>query len=725
MIMGRKLQVAPQVSTDADGDRYIEIWNLVFMQYNRAEDGSLTSLPKPSVDTGMGFERVAAVMQGVHSNYDIDIFRYIIKAIASLGNVKDLENKSLRVVADHIRACAFLIVDGVLPSNEGRGYVLRRICRRAIRHGHRLGFQEPFFYKLVKPLAEVMGEAYPELVKSLPHVEKILLQEEQQFAKTLELGLKILEQDIAKLSELSESTISGETVFRLYDTYGFPIDLTADIARERGLSLDLDGFETAMAKQRSRAREASQFSGGFSDRIEIGHKTDFSGYETLEEEETIVELYVGTEKRTELIAGEEGSVVLSRTPFYAEAGGQVGDQGILRFNMSMGEKNDKGAKEDKGNKNEKAIDKKTEGEFIVKNTRKMGQAHLHYGVVSKGTLKINQQVHAIVDKNNRRATALNHSATHLLHAALRELLGSHVQQKGSLVDPLRLRFDFTHPEALTNEQIRALEKAVNEQIILNTEVQTDIMSVEDALQSGAMALFGEKYGDKVRVLRMGGNYSVELCGGTHVRRTGDIGIFKVISEAGISAGVRRIEAVTGLKALDLFNQQQISLDNFAALLKTGSDPKSMKEKLEQILSKNNKLEKDIQTLKLELISGKGSADLSEKAKDIHGIKVLAELVPVSDPKTLREMVDRLKDKLKTAVIVLAAVNEGKISLVAGVTQDCVSVLHAGELIKNISTMIGGQGGGRSDMAQGGGNDINQLPKALQFVEQWIEERTRH
>jgi alanyl-tRNA synthetase len=687
---GAEIAGGPPGTAEAEGDRYIEIWNLVFMQFNRSETGELNPLPKPSVDTGMGFERVAAVMQGVHSNYEIDIFQYLIKAIATLGNIKDLEHKSLRVIADHIRACSFLIVDGVFPSNEGRGYVLRRIARRAIRHGNRLGFIEPFFHKLVKPLAEVMGEAYPELLKSLPQVERTLLQEEQQFAKTLDQGLKILEQDIDKLSD---NTISGATVFRLYDTYGFPVDLTADIARERGLSLDMDGFEEAMAKQRTRAREASQFSGGFSDRIEIAHKTDFTGYEKLEEEETVLEIYVGTDKRSELKEGEEAAVVLSRTPFYAESGGQVGDQGILAFKNT---------------------------EFLVKNTRKMGQAHLHYGVLKKGTLQVNQQVQAIVDKEKRRATALNHSATHLLHAALRQLLGSHVQQKGSLVEPQRLRFDFTHHEALSIEQIRALEKEVNEQVLLNTEVQTEVMPVEDALQSGAMALFGEKYGDSVRVLRMGGDYSVELCGGTHVHRTGDIGIFKVTSEGGISAGVRRLEAVTGLGAMAVINQQQASLDSFASLLKTGTDPKSIKEKLEQILSKNTKLEKDLQALKLELVSGKGSTDLSEKAKDINGIKVLAEQVSIDDPKTLREMVDRLKDKLKTAVIVLAAVKEGKISLVAGVTQDQVSVVHAGELVKQLSAMIGGQGGGRADMAQGGGSNANQLAEALSSVDSWVE-----
>lgn len=708
---GAHIAGGPPGSAESEGDRYIEIWNLVFMQYNRSEDGVLSPLPKPSVDTGMGFERIAAVMQGVHSNYEIDIFQYLIKAIATLGKISNLENKSLRVVADHIRACAFLIVDGVFPSNEGRGYVLRRIARRAIRHGHRLGFSEPFFYKLVKPLSEIMGEAYPELLNSRSQVEKVLLQEEQQFAKTLDQGLKILEQDISKL-EAGETTISGETVFRLYDTYGFPVDLTADIARERGLSLDLDGFETAMAKQRSRAREASQFSGGFSDRIEIAHKTDFTGYETLEEMDTVLELYSGTEKRTELKTGEEGSVLLNRTPFYAEAGGQVGDQGILRFPIA----------EDK-TKTHNADSNKTEmGEFIVKNTRKMGQAHLHYGVVSKGALKVNQTVQAIVDKNLRRATALNHSATHLLHATLRQLLGTHVQQKGSLVEPQRLRFDFTHHEPLTVEQLRIIEKAVNEQVLFNSDVQTDVMTVEDALQSGAMALFGEKYGDKVRVLRMGGDYSVELCGGTHVKRTGDIGVFKITSESGISAGVRRIEAVTGLKALELINQQQSSLDNLATLLKTGSDPKSIKEKLEQLIGKNSKLEKDLQALKLELVSGKGSVDLSEKAKDINGIKILAEEVSIADPKTLREMVDRLKDKLGRAVIVLAAVNEGKISLVAGVTQDCHSVIPAGELVKELSIMLGGQGGGRADMAQGGGSNISQLPTALQSVEGWVQKR---
>lgn len=702
---GPSIAGGPPGSPEEDGDRFVEVWNLVFMQYNRSEDGKLTPLPKPSVDTGMGLERMAAVMQGVHNNYDIDLFKYLIKQIALLGNITDLENKSLRVIADHIRSCAFLIMDGVIPSNEGRGYVLRRICRRAIRHGHRLGLVSPFFHKLVKPLAEVMKDAYPELLVSQPQIEKVLQQEELQFARTLDQGLKILEENMASLLG-KEKIIPGEIVFRLYDTYGFPVDLTADIARERGLTLDMDGFEEAMAKQRTRAREASQFSGGASGAlgsleskgIKIDHSTEFTGYQHLEENDLILTLLREGKEVSELKTGEEGGVVLSRTPFYAEAGGQVGDQGIIRV------------------KN---------GEFRVKNTYKSGQAHVHVGVVQSGTLSLNQSVVAEVDKLKRRATELNHSATHLLHAALRKLLGAHVQQKGSLVEPQRLRFDFTHFEPLTPEQLRAVEKMVNEQIRFNSEVETELMPVEKALQSGAMALFGEKYGDTVRVLHMGGNFSVELCGGTHVGRTGDIGFFKITSESGISAGVRRLEAVTGQDALNVIDELQNSLDSMASILKSARDPKSLQEKIQQLLMKQSKLEKELQALRNELVSG-STSDLTNQAIELDlgpkgsKVKVLAVKVPVNDIKTLREMVDRYKDKLKTAVIVLAAVNDGKVNLIAGVTPDCVSVIHAGELVKEIARRVEGQGGGRPDMAQGGGNNPAALDSALKAVRGLVE-----
>lgn len=681
----------PPGSPNEEGDRFIEVWNLVFMEFNRSADGKLTPLPAPSVDTGMGLERMAAVLQHVHSNYEIDIFRYLIKAIVELGKITDLKSKSLRVIADHIRACAFLVMDGVVPSNEGRGYVLRRICRRAIRHGHRLGFDSPFFYKLVKPLAEIMGDAYPMLMKSAAQVERILHQEEQQFARTLEQGLKILEQDIAAMSG---SIISGETVFRLYDTYGFPVDLTADIARERNMNLDMDGFNEAMGKQRSRAREASQFSANYTDSIDTPHNTAFTGYETLEQQDVVLGLYRDGQGVEALKSGEEGAVVLSRTSFYAEAGGQVGDQGVLFFEG---------------------------GEFEVQNTRRMGQAHLHYGSVKKGVLKANQPIKAVVDHEKRQRTALNHSATHLLHAALRQILGKHVQQKGSLVEAERLRFDFTHNEPLTPDQIRAVEHLVNEQVQLNTEVQTDIMSVEQALQSGAMGLFGEKYGDSVRVLRMGGDFSVELCGGTHVKRTGDIGFFKMTTETGIAAGVRRIEAVTGLKATEVVDALQACLDNIATSLKSARDPKAIQEKIEQLMSKTAKLEKELQSVKLALLAGKGS-DLSEEARSVRGIKVLAKRLPVGDPKTLRETVDRLKDKLKSAVVVLACVEGVKVSLVAGVTLDCAQQLPAGELVGELGKMVGGQGGGRPDMAQAGGNHPEDLEKALEYVYAWVEEK---
>lgn len=723
---GPSIPGGPPGSPDEEGDRYIEIWNLVFMQYNRSEDGTLAPLPKPSVDTGAGLERMAAVLQGVHSNYDIDIFQHLIHAVMKITHTTDRDNKSLRVIADHIRSCAFLVVDGVVPSNEGRGYVLRRIIRRAVRHGVRLGTQEPFFYKLVKPLTEVMGDAYPELKEKASHVERILQQEEIQFAKTLEQGLKILEQDLLRVKDIKkdikDNVIPGETIFKLYDTYGFPVDLTGDIARERGLSLDMDGFNEAMAKQRTRAREASQFIAQYTDHIDLEHATDFTGYERLDEQAVIVGLYAKGQAVSALSAGEEGAVVLESTPFYAESGGQVGDQGVLFIGGEAKTETKIGAKADA------KIGSKTFGEFQISNTRKSGKAYLHYGLLKRGSLKLGDTVLACVDKEKRRNTALNHSATHLLHAALRKLLGAHVQQKGSLVEPERLRFDFLHLEPLTQEQIRAVEHLVNEQIRLNSSVKTDIMSVDEALKTGAMALFGEKYESHVRVLRMGmvekTDFSVELCGGTHVSRTGDIGFFKITSESGIAAGVRRIEAVTGEAAVNLVDTLEMTLDSLAGTLKC--TPDIVVDKLNQLIAKNRQLEKDLANTQKRLIQGEGGGDVSEKIKQITGkcgsVKILAIEIPVTEAKTLREMVDQYKNKLKTAAIILAGVEGDKVVLVAGVTKDIMNQLPAGELVNFVAKQIGGQGGGRPDMAQGGGTNPQKVAEALESVTDWVKNK---
>ena len=690
---GAEIPGGPPGSAEEDGDRYIEIWNLVFMQYNRSADGTLTPLPKPSVDTGMGFERVAAVMQGVHSNYEIDIFRNLIIAIAKLGNIKDLQSQSLRVIADHIRSCSFLIADGVVPSNEGRGYVLRRIIRRAIRHGFRVGFKEPFFHRLVDPLVKEMGSAYPELLKAVTVIEKVLYQEELQFARTLEQGLKILEQDIANIAG---SLIPGETVFRLYDTYGFPVDLTADIAREKELTLDMAGFNEAMEAQKARAREASTFGAHQTDKLEITHTTDFVGYEHLSEAVKIMALYQEDRTASTLKAGETGIVILDHTPFYAEAGGQVGDQGILQVK---------------------------EGIFEVQNTRKKGEAHLHHGFVKSGLFKVGDTVTAVVDKDKRVATALNHSATHLLHAALRSVLGTHVQQKGSLVEPERLRFDYAHFEPLNSGQVQTIEHLVNTKIRENSSVETKVLPVEQALSSGAMGLFGEKYGKEVRVLHMGDGFSVELCGGTHVSRTGDIGLFKITSEYGVAAGVRRIEAVTGERALNWLDALEGKLNRVATLLKC--EPEGIEEKVEQLAIKARQFEKELQQLKTKVAKGDVSegSDLTKQVKLVKGIKVLAAKLSVGDPKILREMVDGLKDKLGSAVIVLGVVEaDNKVSLIAGVTRDLTSKIEAGHLIKHVAAQIGGQGGGRADMAQAGGNQPEQLDEALTSVYEWVEGR---
>ncbi len=687
---GANVWGGPPGSPEEDGDRYIEIWNLVFMQFNRDADGNMTDLPKPSVDTGMGLERLAAVMQGVHSNYEIDLFQALIKSASELTGEKDLENKSLRVIADHIRSCAFLIVDGVTPGNEGRGYVLRRIIRRAIRHGYQLGQKQPFFYKLTEALNEQMGEAYPELSKAVDHVKKVLLHEEQRFAETIEQGMKILDEAIA---DLDGKVIPGEVVFKLYDTYGFPTDLTADIAREKELQLDMDGFEHEMQGQRERARAASQFASDQSVQVTLEGKTDFTGYENLEDEATIIALYKDGEETDSLAAGDAGVVILNKTPFYAESGGQVGDHGYLK--QAGG------------------------AEFQVADTRKQGgDIFGHIGKLNEGQFRVGDKVVADVDSSVRKATALNHSATHLLHAALRQVLGDHVQQKGSMVDASRLRFDFSHFEPVSHEQLIEIEKLVNEQVRKNYPVETRIMSLDDARNSGAMALFGEKYDDDVRVLSMG-DFSTELCGGTHVNAVGDIGLFKITVETGIASGVRRIEGVTGATAMDWVQSEEQALSRVAQLIKAGRD--DVEDKLAQLLEKNRKLEKELDQLKSKLASAAGS-DLASSAVEINGTKLLATKLEGADVKALRETMDQLKNKLGSAVIVLAAVDGDKVSLVAGVTKDATGKVRAGDLVKFVAEQVGGKGGGRPDMAQAGGNDPAALPAALASVEQWVTDK---
>ncbi|MFP5507126.1 MAG: alanine--tRNA ligase [Gammaproteobacteria bacterium] len=685
---GPAIAGGPPGSPDEDGDRYIEIWNLVFMQYNRDASGAMTPLPKPSVDTGMGLERLAAVMQHVHSNYDIDLFASLIRAAADLAGLKDTTNSSLRVIADHIRSCAFLIVDGVLPSNEGRGYVLRRIVRRAVRHGYRLGIKDVFFYKLVGPLCEQMGAAYPELVAARAQVERVLKQEEERFAETLDQGMKILEADIAALKD---KEIPGATVFKLYDTYGFPVDLTADIARERELVLDMAGFEREMEAQRERARAASQFGVDYNTALKVEGCTDFTGYEKLIDQGRITALFRGGEAVQQLNAGEEGAVILDHTPFYAESGGQVGDRGVLET---------AGAR------------------FAVRDTQKQQGVHVHVGALESGSLKLGDVVEARVDEALRRATMLNHSATHLLHAALRTVLGTHVQQKGSLVDPERLRFDFSHFEAVKPDELARIEHMVNEQIRRNHAVETRIMGMEDAVKAGAMALFGEKYGDEVRVLSMG-EFSVELCGGTHVSRAGDIGLFKIVSEGGIASGVRRIEAVTGQHALDHVAATEQALAHIAGLVKGSAQ--DVEAKVGQLLERSRKLEKELEQLKGKLASQQGS-DLASQAVEIGGIKVLAARLDGIDPKALRDTVDQLKNKLGSAAILLATVADGKVSLIAGVTKDQTGHIKAGDLVNCVAERVGGRGGGRPDMAQAGGTQPENLDAALADVAGWVESR---
>ncbi|ECJ4504848.1 alanine--tRNA ligase [Salmonella enterica subsp. salamae] len=675
----------PPGSPEEDGDRYIEIWNIVFMQFNRQADGTMEPLPKPSVDTGMGLERIAAVLQHVNSNYEIDLFRTLIEAVAKVTGATDLGNKSLRVIADHIRSCAFLVADGVLPSNENRGYVLRRIIRRAVRHGNMLGAKETFFYKLVGPLIEVMGSAGEELKRQQAQVEQVLKTEEEQFARTLERGLALLDEELAKLQG---DTLDGETAFRLYDTYGFPVDLTADVCRERNIKVDEAGFEAAMEEQRRRAREASGFGADYNAMIRVDSASEFKGYDHLELNGKVTALFVDGKAVEAINAGQEAVVVLDQTPFYAESGGQVGDKGEL-----------KGAG----------------FTFAVDDTQKYGQAIGHLGKLSAGALKVGDAVQADVDEARRARIRLNHSATHLMHAALRQVLGAHVAQKGSLVSDKVLRFDFSHNEAMKPSEIREVEDLVNAQIRRNLPIETHIMDLEAAKAKGAMALFGEKYDERVRVLSMG-DFSTELCGGTHATRTGDIGLFRIISESGTAAGVRRIEAVTGEGAMATVHAQSDRLNDIAHLLK--GDSQNLGDKVRAVLERTRQLEKELQQLK-DQAAAQESANLSSKAVDLNGVKLLVSELAGIEPKMLRTMVDDLKNQLGSTVIVLATVVEGKVSLIAGVSKDVTDRVKAGELIGMVAQQVGGKGGGRPDMAQAGGTDAAALPAALASVQGWV------
>jgi alanyl-tRNA synthetase len=676
----------PPGSADADGDRYIEIWNLVFMQFNRDEQGVLHPLPKPSVDTGMGLERIAAVLQGKHSNYDIDLFQDLIKAAARETKQRELKSPSLKVIADHIRACSFLIVDGVIPGNEGRGYVLRRIIRRAIRHGYKLGQKQPFFFRLVDDLDRVMGDAYPELRSSKDRVSDVLRQEEERFAETLDNGMAVLESALAS----GEKLLDGDTVFRLYDTFGFPVDLTADIARERGVRIDMAGFEAAMDQQRERARAASKFAAASTLEYE-GSKTEFHGYDTLTLPAKVVALYREGSKVQTLKSGEHGTVVLDRTAFYAEGGGQVGDKGEL---VGAG------------------------GTFEVADTQKIqADVYGHQGTLKTGTLKVGDNVEARVDTALRARTMRNHSVTHLMHKALREVLGTHVQQKGSLVDPDKTRFDFSHDKPVTEAEVREVEHRVNAEILRNTPTRAQVMPIEEAKNSGAMMLFGEKYGDEVRVLDIGS--SREFCGGTHVARTGDIGLFKIYSEGGVAAGIRRIEATTGSTALAIVDRQLRELAQVAKQMR--AQPGAVEKAVGALLEEKKALEKELGRLRSRLALGQGQ-DLAAQAVDVKGAKVLVATLDGADAKTLRETMDKLKDRLKSAAIVLGAVHDGKVALIAGVTADLTGKLKAGELVNYVAQQVGGKGGGRPDMAQAGGTEPAKLPGALQSVKSWVEER---
>ena len=686
---GDHLWGGPPGSPEEDGDRFIEIWNVVFMQFNRQADGTMEPLPRPSVDTGMGLERISAIMQGVHSNYEIDIFQALIKKAAEIVGTEDLSNQSLRVIADHIRSCAFLVADGVMPSNEGRGYVLRRIIRRAVRHGRKLGATEIFFYKLAAELAVQMKDVAAELIAQLPLVERVLRIEEEQFVRTLDRGLLLLEDVLANLGDAK--VIPGEVVFKLYDTYGFPADLTADVVREREIGIDEEGFKAEMEKQRARAKEASSFGVNYNEVLKLDFETPFTGYKQLSEKTTVVGIYKDGVEVNGLIAGEEAVVVLAETPFYAESGGQVGDSGILKVD---------------------------DGIFAVTDTQKAGKAIIHKGYLELGTLEKGAEVEAVVDGERRQAIALNHSVTHLLHAALRQALGDHVTQKGSLVGAERMRFDFSHFEGLTMATIRRVEELVNAQIRANHDVSTELMDLEAAKSAGAMALFGEKYEDDVRVVRMG-DYSTELCGGTHAKRTGDIGFFKIIAESGIAAGVRRIEAVTGKGAIDFMHQLGEQIEEAAALVK--GDQFSIADKVRQMMDKAKLMERELEQLKAKLAAQAGS-DLLGQVIEINGQKVLIAALEGADPKSLRGMLDELKNQMKSGVVLLATSSEDKVNLIAGVTNDLTAKVKAGELVNLVAQQVGGKGGGRPDMAQAGGTQPAAVPAALQSVHSWLEER---
>jgi len=683
---GEDIPGGPPGSPDDDLDRYIEIWNLVFMQFERDSSGKMTPLPKPSIDTGMGLERVAAVMQGVHNNYDIDLFQHLIKAAAKIIGVTDLSENSLKVVADHIRSCAFLVVDGVVPSNEGRGYVLRRIIRRALRHGHNLGAKGSFFHKLVVDLGEVMGEAYPELLSMQQEIIATIKKEEEQFARTLDKGMGVLD---AALEKLSAEQLPGELIFQLYDTFGFPTDLTNDIARERGYSMDMEGYEKCMEAQRTRARSASQFGLDYSESIRVAGSTEFVGYDSLEHSAEVIALYAAGEQVTSAGVDAEVAVILGSTPFYAESGGQVGDSGYLQT---------------------------ASAKIEISDCRKAGEHHLHIGKVLSGELKVGETVTATVDCSVRTATALNHSATHLLHSALQQILGEHVNQKGSLVDSQRLRFDFSHGESISAQQIREIEHRVNREILRNSSVETEVMTMDEAVEKGAMALFGEKYGSEVRVLSMGGDFSVELCGGTHANRTGDIGLFKISAESSVSAGVRRIEAVTGEAAAAYCDELQDTVVEMAIVLRAARH--NLADKARQVVEDNRKLQKEIDALKSKLANASGN-DLMAGLREINGLSVLSTVVEGADAKGLRGVADQVRSKLQSGVFMLAAVDGDKAALVAGVTQDLTDKIKAGDLLKFVTAQVDGKGGGRADMAQGAAGSTANLAVALESVYDWV------
>ncbi|MFP6808419.1 MAG: alanine--tRNA ligase [Pseudomonadales bacterium] len=679
----------PPGSPDGELDRYIEIWNLVFPQYDKSADGTLTPLEKPGVDTGMGLERLAAILQNVHNNYDTDVFQRLIKRAGELLKCNDLENDSLKVIADHIRSTAFLIADGVLPSNEGRGYVMRRIIRRALRHGHKLQSSGPFFHKLVQTLVEEMGDVYPLLASTQSQIERIVLKEEEQFELTLDQGMKILGETIR---QLDGTVIPGEVVFKLYDTYGFPVDLTADIARERNLEIDLEGFEREMDAQRQRARAASKFDSTDLSEFNLDYQTQFIGYESLRGQGKVLALFIGEQQVESVSAGDDLIVVLDKTPFYGESGGQAGDTGVLSGNGVS---------------------------LAVLDTTKDNETFLHICRLNEGTLTIGDKLDGEVDSRVRSATVLNHSATHLLHAALRNVLGDHVNQRGSLVDAEKLRFDFSHFEPMTSEEVRTIERLVNDQIRQNSEIQTEVMAIEAAREKGAMALFGEKYSEAVRVLTMGNGYSVELCGGTHAVRTGDIGLFKIVAEQGIASGIRRIEAVTGITAITSIETQDDLINVSSGILR--ADKGNYVDKVRSLVEQNKKLEKEVAQLNMKIASGAGN-DIAESAIDLGGSKLIVSLLDGASPKTLPDALDRLKNKIGTGVIVLASINDGKVSLIAGVTKDMTDKVNAGQLVNHVAQQVGGKGGGRPDMARAGGSDAEALPAALDTVEEYVKSR---